>query len=386
MDCDVLIAGAGPAGSVAATLLARAGLRVRLIDRARFPRPKLCGDTLNPGAYARLRQLDLAGDLDAVSLPVAGMIVTGEGGVFIEGRYPAGVVGRALMRSDLDARLVQRAADAGALVDEAVTVRAPVICGGRVGGLRVRGSQRGEISLRAPLTIAADGRRSTIAFALGLAQHPVKPRRWAIGAYYEGVAGLTAFGEMHIRRRHYLGIAPVPGGLANTCLVIEAPDARLQLRPHDALAGAIAQDDVLRSRFTHAQLVGEPVVLGPMAVDVSSAGLPGLLLAGDAAGFVDPMTGDGLRFAIVGAELAAASAIDALTKGRPRPQDDLAASRAAAFGRKYRLNRALRSLVASPRAVAAAGLAATIVPQAIGHLVRIAGDVPSVASAHTFSR
>src|SRR6476661_1949227 len=83
---DVLIAGAGPAGSIAATVLARAGARVLVLDRATFPRPKLCGDTLNPGALAVLQRLGLACATGA-SIPLAGMIVTGEGGVRVVGAY-----------------------------------------------------------------------------------------------------------------------------------------------------------------------------------------------------------------------------------------------------------------------------------------------------------
>src|SRR5688500_1721758 len=66
---DVVIAGAGPAGSITATLLARAGARVLLLDRARFPREKLCGDTVNPGTVARLRALSLAGWIETHGLP-----------------------------------------------------------------------------------------------------------------------------------------------------------------------------------------------------------------------------------------------------------------------------------------------------------------------------
>src|ERR1700758_904172 len=88
---DVLIVGAGPAGSVAATVLARAGARVRLVDRAAFPREKLCGDTLNPGTLALLRRLGMAEEAERLGLRVDGMRVTGEGGVSVEGRYPAGL-------------------------------------------------------------------------------------------------------------------------------------------------------------------------------------------------------------------------------------------------------------------------------------------------------
>src|SRR6476660_973086 len=99
---DVVIVGAGPAGSVAGAMLARAGARVRIVDRAAFPRDKLCGDTVNPGTLARLRALDLASGIDACSLRVDGMRVTGGGGVTIDGRYPGELSGRAITRRELD--------------------------------------------------------------------------------------------------------------------------------------------------------------------------------------------------------------------------------------------------------------------------------------------
>jgi flavin-dependent dehydrogenase len=77
---DVLIVGAGPAGSVAAAILARAGARVRIVDRAVFPRDKLCGDTVNPGTLATLSRLGLARAIDSCSLPVEGMRLTGANG------------------------------------------------------------------------------------------------------------------------------------------------------------------------------------------------------------------------------------------------------------------------------------------------------------------
>src|SRR5262245_52212958 len=95
---DVIVTGAGPAGCVAAIVLARAGARVLLIDRARFPRDKLCGDTVNPGALTVLRRLEL--DAAEPGLRITGMIVTGPGGVRVDGRYPGGVTGRSILRRD----------------------------------------------------------------------------------------------------------------------------------------------------------------------------------------------------------------------------------------------------------------------------------------------
>ena len=115
---------------------------------------------------------------------------------------------------------------------------------------------------------------------------------------------------MHIRKGRYIGVAPLPDGLANVCLVVPELAARsLMHAPDVALEAAIVADRRLRSRFDGARRVTEVQVLGPLAVDVSAAGVPGLLLAGDAAGFIDPMTGDGLRIALRGAELAAEAAI-----------------------------------------------------------------------------
>src|SRR4051794_34984873 len=124
---DVIVVGGGPAGCVAAIVLARAGLRVRLLDRATFPREKLCGDTLNPGALAALARLGLR-PADG-GLPIRGMLVTGPGGVRANGWYPAGVIGRAIRRLHLDQRLMQSAGDAGVTIVQGVRVERVIATG-----------------------------------------------------------------------------------------------------------------------------------------------------------------------------------------------------------------------------------------------------------------
>jgi flavin-dependent dehydrogenase len=382
---DVLIVGAGPAGAIAALVLARAGARVRIVDRATFPRDKLCGDTVNPGTLARLTELGVGPEIEARGLRVDGMVVTGEGGLTIEGRYPEGQYGRAIVRRDLDWLLLQQAIAAGCEFEPGVAVRRAMVrehgVMRSVGGAVV-GANGLELEVAARVMIAADGRHSTLAFGLGLARHPARPRRWAIGAYYDGVRRgsddrLTpsSFGEMHIRRGRYVGIAPVPGGLTNVCLVRPsgAGDAALG-DPAALLCGELARDPLLRERFAGARLATAPVVLGPLAVDVRAAAIDGLLLAGDAAGFIDPMTGDGLRFAIRGGELAAAAALRALEHGWSGIHRSLAAERRRAFGGKWRFNRALRALVASPRAVDAAAFGARVAPSVLRAVIARAGD------------
>jgi flavin-dependent dehydrogenase len=401
---DVLIVGAGPAGTVAAIVLARAGARVRLIDRADFPRDKLCGDTVNPGALARLRALGVGDAIDAHGLRVDGMLVTGEHGAAIQGPYPRGLFGRAILRRDLDWLLLQQAIRAGCQFDPCVAVREPVVDTSAhvpaISGVRLghNGSTR---ELRARVTIAADGRRSTIAFGLGLARHPDRPRRWAIGAYFEGVGAVSdwspaqlaehaaktslppdrpprldrVFGEMHVRRGRYIGVAPVPGGVTNVCLVRPSHPGDSDLRdPAALLTRELTCDPLLRDRFAGARPIAPPVVLGPLAVDVQPAAIDGLMLAGDSAGFIDPMTGDGLRFAIRGGELAAAAALDALTHGWTGVHAGLVARRRAEFGAKWRFNRALRTLVASPGAIEAAAVGARLAPFILRGIISRAGD------------
>ena len=380
---DVVIAGAGPAGAVAAVLLARAGVRVLVVDRARFPRDKLCGDTLNPGTLATLRRLGLdPAPLEAAGLRIDGMVVTGDAGVRVEGAYPVPLHGRAITRRHVDTWLVAQARAAGAWVEEGVAVHRPLIDPDgdrpRVRGLVVTTSG-GERIVRAPVTLAADGRRSALAFGLGLARHPAAPRRWAVGGYFEGVEGLSAFGEMHVRRRHYLGIAPLPGGLANVCAVAApgagAPFDDLFGAPSRLLQTALTTDLAVAPRFARARLVAPPVVLGPLAVERAGEPLDGLLLAGDAAGFVDPMTGDGLHFAVRGAELAAQAALDALEHGWDGVHRRLARQQAQVLESKRRFNRTLRALVASPAAVQAAAWGATLAPSLLRRIICVAGDV-----------
>lgn len=113
-----------------------------------------------------------------------------------------------------------------------------------------------------------------------------------------------------------------------------------------------------------------------MAVEARAAGEPGLLLAGDAAGFIDPMTGDGLHFALKGAELAAGVALDVLggKTSIDTAHEELARQRSIAFASKWRFNRALRSLVSSPSGVSGAAIAAAVAPGLFERIIRFAGD------------
>jgi geranylgeranyl reductase family protein len=370
---DVIVAGAGPAGSVAALVLARAGARVWILEREQLPRAKLCGDTINPGAVDALAALGLTGGPLLTATRLDGMIVSGPR-VEVRGAYTRGQVALAIPRAALDHWLAEAAVAAGARLE----------CGTRVRGLLWRDSATvagvevsagSGVTTRVPaqITIAADGRRSVLARAARLSRHPLAPRRWAFGTYATDVAGMSSMGEMHVRRQHYIGLAPMGGGLTNVCVVTgPRPEGRA---PIDIMRRALDGDADLRERTRAWRPVAPPQVLGPLAVDTDAAGVPGLLLAGDAAGFVDPMTGDGLHLAIRGGVLAAMAALDALESGDvTRAAEDLRMRRAGVLGSKLRFNRWLRQIVASPIAMDVVGLGATLAPALLRRVVRYAGD------------
>jgi flavin-dependent dehydrogenase len=378
-DHPVVVVGAGPAGSIAALALARRGISVRLIDRSTFPRDKLCGDTLNPGTLAALSRLGVSAEIEQRGLAVSGMCVSGPGGIVIDAPYPRGLQGVAISRCDLDSILLRQAIDAGASFESGVVVRAPLVAERRgsavVEGVEVE-TTRSRERWRAPVVIAADGRRSTLAFALELTRHPPVPKRWAIGAYFDVPAPPgPAMGELHIREGRYLGVAPLPGGRTNVCLVMPPGGQGCDFGdPGGLLAREIDNEPLLRGRFVGRPMVRTPVMLGPLAIEPTGRTVDGLLLAGDAAEFVDPMTGDGLFFAVRGAELAAAAAADALQHGWSGVHQRSARANRVEFAAKRRFNRTLRALVSSPLALRAAATGARIAPLILRRIVAHAGD------------
>jgi flavin-dependent dehydrogenase len=133
---------------------------------------------------------------------------------------------------------------------------------------------------------------------------------------------------------------------------------------------------MLSARFADVRFDTPGHVLGPLAVDARAVGVPGLLLAGDAAGFVDPMTGDGIHLAIQSAELAAAEALLAIETGRLlEAVHRLTAARRRRFGKKLRFNRVVRSVTATPALIGTASIATRLAPRALNRLVQYAGDV-----------
>ena len=323
---DAVVVGAGPAGSATALLLARAGARVLLLDRARFPRDKPCSEYLSPETTRVLERLG-GGILDAVAAGsharLTGMKVVAPSGAEMVGRFGEHF-SFALPRTRFDTILRDAAEAAGAVVREGVRVE-DVVVGGVIAG--------GE-TYRARVVVGADGLRSVVARRLG----PVlssPPQRVAFTAHVADVAGVQDLGEMHVGKTGYVGLGPIGGGVTTVALVV--PVRRLHGRPD--FFGALEQFPGLAGRFDPRRLVRGILATGPFARwsrrSVASGG--GALLVGDAADFFDPFTGQGIYSALRGAELAAAAVIDTLATGASLRA--YARARRAAFTGKWLLER-----------------------------------------------
>ncbi len=223
---DVIVVGAGPAGSATAALLAARGYSVLLLDRAAFPRDKACGEYTSPETE---RVLDRLGVLDAVRQAGARRlrsmrVISPNGSSFCMDYSPPGETEGphvlATPRRILDATLVDYARKSGAQVRERVKIEAVIMRDGRAGGIIIREKNGQTAEEQSRLVIGADGVHSAVVRSLGLAAPLRWPRNLGMIAHYRGYTGLEDWGEMHVSRHGYAGLAPQSGGLLNVGLVM----------------------------------------------------------------------------------------------------------------------------------------------------------------------
>jgi flavin-dependent dehydrogenase len=346
---DVLVVGAGPAGSTVAQLLARVGWEVILLDRARFPRSKACGESINPGAVATLQRLGLLDRVLAESpSPIRGWTLRTAGGKAATGRFARGESGGlGIPRRKLDTVLVRAARRAGAQLEERVRVIDVALGQGKILPTVTTLTASGCRAVRrARVVVGADGLRSVVSRRAGMLARPPRIRKASITFHLRGARVPADTGTLFLDEGLTAGLAPVGEGgrLWNCTLVarVGTPYARmLSAEPDHLLALGIAGLD--QGWLTSPELVAGPWGSGPFDWPTRRMACGDVFLVGDAAGYFDPLTGQGIYRALRSAELAAAS-IDRILRD-PSMRASETASYQRSVRREFRPGRWLQRLI-----------------------------------------
>ncbi len=300
---NVLIAGGGIAGSALAMMLGRSGFSVELFERGKYPKDKPCGEGLMPAGVAVLRRLGLAEATGGA--PFYGVRYH-FGGQTAEGRFPGAdlsCVGRGQRRLRLDHVVFQAAsATPGVTAHLNATVEEPLREHGRVTGVIVNGEPRSV--RRGGLVVAADGVHSRMRHRLGLNQ-PVRRKRIGARAHFRLAAERQQppWVDVFVARGYEIYVTPLPN---NEILVAALADAEVLEGPLEReYQGWIRSQPALAARLESAEQISELLSTSPLAARARCGVAPGIVLLGDAAGFLDPITGGGMTQALMTAELLA---------------------------------------------------------------------------------
>lgn len=368
---DVIVVGAGPAGSTAATHLARAGLDVLLLEKSTFPRPKVCGDGFTPRGMKQL--IDLGIDCSETNgwLHNKGLRVVG-GGVTLELDWPTLAsfpnYGAVRPRQDFDEMLARHAEKAGARLHEDTTITDAVVDRGRVVGVSGhvgKGRDKRPVTFRAPLTLACDGVSARVALSLGMAKRDDRPMGVAVRRYYTSPRTHDDYLESHLElwdRSDPADPKLLPGygwifgmgdGTSNVGLGILSTTKAYGNTDYRKLLRSWLDGTPEEWGFRDENAVG-PVggAALPMGFNRVPHYRPGLLLVGDAGGTVNPFNGEGIAYAMESATIAARCSVQGLARSGESREAALAYYPQAmrdALGGYYRIGNAFSKLIGNPK-------------------------------------
>ncbi len=322
-DYDIIIVGASIAGSSTAIALAKKGHRILILDRAVFPRHKCCGEGIMPQGVAVLEELGVLSRVLARGVRFRGIRFRSLGGVWAEADFPpmAGkpAFGIAMRRYDLDDLILQKAeAFPNVTVRQGFRVLGVLRDGSWIKGIEgspVEAPDRREV-FRAPLTIGADGRNSVFHTGCGVAKTYLRRKRYGVTGHLTGVEAVSP----------YVEVLSVPGGE-----IFVAPCGErqrlvallLEKQTMSSLAGDLTGRflQFLRSapgfgqRMEKSELIPPVLIAGPLGFDLKPCYGPGFLLIGDSAGFLDPITGEGMTLTLKSVQAAVPLIHEAFTTG-----------------------------------------------------------------------
>src|SRR5882757_7406615 len=375
-DADVIVVGAGPSGSSAAYWLAGSGLDVLVLEKAQFPREKVCGDGLTPRGTRALVDMGIDVSQDSGWLHNQGLRVIG-GGMRLHLDWPELTTfpsyGLVRPRADLDQLLATQAVKAGAVLHEQTTVTEPVFDkAGRVTGVAAKaGPDKREAFYRAPVVISCEGVSGRIAQQLGLHRNDKRPMGVSVRRYYTNPHThddyLESWLELHDSSSGTINA--MDGAeklLPGYGWIFGMGDGTVNVGLGVLNSGAGAQKTDYRSMLTR-WLDGTPEEWGLREANATGptrgAGLPmgfnrtphytrGLLLVGDSGGAVNPFNGEGIPYAMESGKFAAEAVVQALARPfgpqRERALQAYPARMAEEWGSYYRLGALFVKLIGQP--------------------------------------
>jgi len=355
---DVIIAGGGPAGSSSAIRLSLAGLNVLLIEKADFPRHKLCGEFISPECLPYFAELGVLPDLYlAGAMRVERTAFYGRHGAKVEipsdwlGNHGRAAIG--LSRAAMDAALLDRAVAVGTRVMTETTVKRVHREQGGVAGVQFRDKSGTENEARANILLDATGRSRSLAQQVVQATPGKTPAKSvAFKAHLRGCRVAPGDCEIYAYRGGYGGCTSIEGDLANLCFIVPSADVkRLGSDPNRVMHEIVCTNRRAATALVDAEMTGQWYAV-PVArygrFDLSP--VTGLLAVGDSAGFIDPFTGSGMLMALESAKIVSDVICNARDLGLDRSilAKDYAVRYSAKFDKRFRMSRILRVTTSVP--------------------------------------
>jgi geranylgeranyl reductase family protein len=369
-DADVIVVGAGPAGSATAYHLAQRGLDVLVLEKSAFPRDKVCGDGLTPRAVKQLIEMGIDTSPGNGWAHHVGLRIIA-GGHRLEMRWPDLATfpdyGLTRTRRDFDEILARQAEKAGARILERTSVHGPVrdersfrVVGVTARTTDVDGTAHDDVVYRAPLVVAADGNSSRLSVAAGRERRDNRPVGVAVRTYYRSPRSNDEWLESHLEVGDQGALLPGYGwvfglgdGTVNVGLGILDPSAAVAKVDYRALLErwvAGADPSYGFSEETRTEPIRGAAL--PMAFNRKPHYADGLLLVGDSAGMVNPFNGEGIAYAMESGQLAADVIAQALRRptaeSRERALADYPRRLSQEYGGYYTLGRVFLKLIGNP--------------------------------------
>jgi geranylgeranyl reductase family protein len=354
---DVIVIGGGPAGSATALLLLDSGYKVALLDQARFPRDKVCGEFISPAADAILKRLGVLSTIEALSpVRLRGVAISSYEKTGFTVEYPplpgtsCPMTSLSLSRFIFDRLLIEKVRQVGGAVKEGHKVTDFIVEAGRVVGVRGRDDTKTPFELRASVVVDAGGRNAVSLRRFDLKKKNKGSSKVALAAHWKTPKPLDKFCTMHVSPPGYTGIAPTGESQVNVVLVVDKKSLQGQNDLHDFYVRTVLKNPLRRKLLDKAEVEEKVRTVDSLAFSVRPVQTGGLVLVGDASGFIDPFTGEGIYLSLRSAEIAH-DVIDTALKRNDFSRDALAEyeqRRAKEFNKKFLLSKIFQLLIYNP--------------------------------------